>query len=168
VRLTVQTDYALRLLIYLAAKRGNLATVDEVAVAYGVSRDHMAKVAHRLGVEGHVVTVRGRGGGLRLAHAPAEISIGAVVRRVEPDFALVPCMGPVNAPCRIGRCCVLRTAMQRARDAFLEVLDAYSLADFARPRMAMAQALGLDLQHPAAAAPRPAASSRGPRRGKGS
>ena len=131
MRLTVHTDYSLRLLIYLAAKRDTRATVDEVAVAYGISRDHVAKVAHRLGLEGYVATVRGRGGGLRLARAPKEINIGA----------LVPCMAPVNAPCRIGRCCVLRQAMQRARDAFLDTLDDYSLADFVRPRAALVEAL---------------------------
>jgi Rrf2 family transcriptional regulator, nitric oxide-sensitive transcriptional repressor len=148
MRLTVQTDYSLRLLIYLAAKRGNLATVDEVAVAYGISRDHVAKVANRLGVEGYLANVRGRGGGLRLARAPAEINVGTLVRQVESDFAVVPCMAPVNAPCRIGQCCVLRQAVQRARDAFLEVLDGYTLADFARPRAALADALGLPEQPP--------------------
>jgi Rrf2 family nitric oxide-sensitive transcriptional repressor len=141
MRLTVHTDYSLRLLIYLAAKRDTRATVDEVAVAYGISRDHVAKVAHRLGLEGYVATVRGRGGGLRLARAPKEINIGALVRQVETDIALVPCMAPVNAPCRIGRCCVLRQAMQRARDAFLDTLDDYSLADFVRPRAALVEAL---------------------------
>jgi Rrf2 family transcriptional regulator, nitric oxide-sensitive transcriptional repressor len=143
MRLTVHTDYSLRLLIYLAAKRDARATVDEVAVAYGISRDHVAKVAHRLGLDGHVATVRGRGGGLRLARPPEEINIGALVRQVEPDIALVPCMAPVNAPCRIGRCCVLRRAMQEALDAFLDTLDGYSLADFVRPRAALTEALGL-------------------------
>ena len=143
MRLTVQTDYSLRLLIYLAAKRGHRATVDEGAVAYGISREHVAKVVHRLGLEGYVETVRGRGGGLRLGRPSEAINIGALVRRVEPDFALVPCMAPVNAPCRIGQCCVLRQAMQRAQDAFLATLDGYTLADFARPRAALAEALGL-------------------------
>jgi Rrf2 family transcriptional regulator, nitric oxide-sensitive transcriptional repressor len=144
MRLTVHTDYSLRLLIYLAAGRPDrLTTVDEVAVAYGISRDHVAKVAHRLGLEGYVATVRGRSGGLRLAHAPEAINIGALVRQVEPDLAVVPCMAPLNAPCRIGQCCVLRQAMQRARGAFLETLDEYSLADFVRPRAALAAALGL-------------------------
>jgi Rrf2 family nitric oxide-sensitive transcriptional repressor len=141
--------------------------VDEVAVAYGISRDHVAKVAHRLGAEGYLATVRGRGGGLRLARAPAEISVGALVRQVESDFAVVPCMAPVNAPCRIGRCCVLRAAVQRAREAFLEVLDGYSLADLARPRAALKQALALGLEPAGAAEPRPAGRGRGPRKGKG-
>ena len=143
MRLTVQTDYSLRLLIYLTAKRERRATVDEVAVAFGISRDHVAKVAHRLGLEGYVETVRGRGGGLRLGRAPEEINVGVLVRRVEPDIALVPCMAPVNAPCRIGQCCVLRRAKQQARDSFLGALDCYTLADFARPRAAMAEAMGL-------------------------
>jgi Rrf2 family transcriptional regulator, nitric oxide-sensitive transcriptional repressor len=144
MRLAVQTDYSLRLLIYLAAKRNERGTVDEVAAAYGISRDHVAKVAHRLGMLGHVVTIRGRGGGLRLGRPPGEINVGMLVRQVEPDLAVVPCLAPVNAPCRIGQCCVLRDAMRRARQAFLAALDDYSMADLARPRAALAEALALD------------------------
>jgi Rrf2 family nitric oxide-sensitive transcriptional repressor len=143
MRLTVQTDYALRLLIFLAAARDTLATVNEVAAAYDISRDHVAKVCHRLAREGYVEAMRGRGGGLRLARPAAEIAIGEVVRRVEPDFALVPCLDPVDAACCIDCCCVLRHAMQAARDAFLAALDGYSLADLVRPRARLAAALGL-------------------------
>ena len=144
MRLTVQTDYSLRLLIYLAAKREQRATVAEVAVAYGISRDHVAKVAHRLGLDGYVATVRGRGGGLCLARAPGEINLGELVRQVEPGLSLVPCMAPVNAPCRIGQCCVLRKAMQEAQEAFFGSLGRYTLADLVRPRAALAKALALN------------------------
>ena len=65
MRLTVHTDYALRLLMYLALKQDGLATIAEIAVTYDISRNHLTKVAHELGVAGYVVTVRGRGGGSR-------------------------------------------------------------------------------------------------------
>jgi Rrf2 family nitric oxide-sensitive transcriptional repressor len=133
VRLTVYTDFSLRLLMYLAVKEDGLATIAEVAESYGISRNHLMKVAHQLGLAGYVATVRGKNGGLRLARPAETIILGDVVRRTEPDLALVPCFHPVDAPCAIWPKCVLREAMQNALDAFLETLDGYTLADLARP-----------------------------------
>lgn len=143
MRLTVYSDYALRMLMYLAIKDDGLATIAEIADAYGISKNHLMKVAHELGVAGYVETVRGRGGGLRLARPRESISLGDVVRHTEPDMALVPCFAPVDADCAIERCCVLRKALQRAGSAFLDVLDGYSLADLTRPRGALRSLLAL-------------------------
>jgi Rrf2 family nitric oxide-sensitive transcriptional repressor len=134
LRLTVYTDYALRLLMYLALKEDGLATIAEIAASYGISRNHLMKVAYELGAAGYIETVRGRGGGLRLAKAAESIRLGDVVRRTEPDMALVTCFKPVDAPCAIKRCCMLRVALERACIAFIEVLDGYSLSDLVRPR----------------------------------
>lgn len=143
MRLTVYTDFSLRLLIYLALRDGGLATIAEIAASYGISRNHLTKVAHQLGLGGYVATVRGKNGGLRLARAPETIVVGAVVRRTEPDLALVPCFHPVDAPCAIRPSCVLRQAMKKAADAFLETLDGYTLADLARPRPEMQALLSI-------------------------
>ncbi len=143
MRLTVYSDYALRMLMYLAVKDGEMATVAEIADAYGISKNHLMKVAHQLGVAGYVETVRGRGGGLRLARSREAITLGDVVRQTEPDMALVPCFAPVDEPCAIARCCLLRSALSQASDAFFGVLDAYSLADLARPRSRLRAALAL-------------------------
>jgi Rrf2 family transcriptional regulator, nitric oxide-sensitive transcriptional repressor len=134
LRLTVYTDYALRLLMYLAVRDDGLATISEIAKSYGISRNHLMKVAYELGVAGYIRTVRGRGGGLKLARPSDAIRLGDVVRCTEPDMALVTCFEPVAASCAIKGCCVLRGALERAREAFLEVLDRYSLADLVRPR----------------------------------
>jgi Rrf2 family nitric oxide-sensitive transcriptional repressor len=134
VRLTVYTDYALRLLMYLALKDDGLATIAEVADSYGISKNHLMKVAHQLGVGGYVGTVRGRGGGLRLAKPAEKIGLGEVVRRTEPDMALVPCFNPADDLCAIRSCCVLKGALDKARRAFVEVLDGYTLGDLVRPR----------------------------------
>lgn len=137
MRLTIYTDYSLRLLMYLALKQDGLATIAEVAESYGISRNHLMKVAHQLGVAGYVETVRGRSGGLRLAKPAASIGLGEIVRKTEPDMALVPCFKPVEEDCAIVRCCVLRKALDKARTAFVEVLDGYTLADLTRPRTAL-------------------------------
>ncbi|MBL27405.1 MAG: Rrf2 family transcriptional regulator [Rhodospirillaceae bacterium] len=142
MHLTLWTDYALRTLIFLGAKDGRLTTIGEVATAFGISRTHLTKVANGLGRLGYVETVRGKGGGLRLGRAPAEIGIGAVVRATEDDLAVMGCLsGP--GFCRIEGCCVLRQALGRATQAFLETLDGYTLADLLEPRQPLAQSLGL-------------------------
>ena len=146
MRLTTMTDYALRLLMYLAVMNdgdGRLATIGEIAEHHGISRNHLMKVAYQLGTAGYVETLRGRGGGLRLAMAASEIGVGEVVRRTEPDMALVPCFDPVDAPCAIRSCCVLRKALQKAEDAFMAALDGYSIGDLAKPRTPLRNLLGI-------------------------
>ena len=131
MRLTVYTDYSLRLLIYVALKPDGLVNISDVADAYGISRSHLTKVVHQLGIADFLETVRGKGGGLKLARPPAAIRVGDVVRCTEPDMALTPCFQTGDARCPIAPGCVLRSALQEARDAFLGVLDRYTLADLA-------------------------------------
>jgi Rrf2 family nitric oxide-sensitive transcriptional repressor len=128
MRLTVYTDYALRLLMYLALKKDGLATIAEIAATYDISRHHLMKVAYGLGVAGYVVSVRGRGGGLRLAGPVEAIIIGEVVRKTEPGIAFVACQ-PDDTSC-VG---VLQGAMKLASAAFLETLDGYTLGDLIQP-----------------------------------
>jgi len=151
VRLTIYTDYALRLLMYLALKDDGLATIAEIADSYGISKNHLMKVAHQLGVGGYVGTVRGRGGGLRLAKSAEKIGLGEIVRRTEPDMALVPCFKPIDGPCPIRSSCVLRHALDKARQAFIDVLDGYSLGDLVRARTPLRALLAIAPSHTASA-----------------
>jgi Rrf2 family nitric oxide-sensitive transcriptional repressor len=144
MRLTVYTDYALRLLMYLAVKDDGLATIAEVAESYDISRNHMMKVAHQLGLAGYVETVRGRTGGLRLARPAGAINLGDVVRHTEQDMALVPCMAPADAACAIRPSCLLKRALGRATAAFMDVLDGYSLGDLVKPRNALRNLLEIE------------------------
>ena len=157
MRLTVYTDYSLRLLMYLALKDGGLATIAEIADSYGISKNHLMKVAHQLGIAGYIATVRGRSGGLRLAKSAEAIGLGQVVRQTEPDMALVPCFEPINAPCAIQRCCVLQSALEKACLAFVEVLDRYTLGDLVKPRAPLRAMLSITPvdRAPASAATRP-------------
>jgi Rrf2 family transcriptional regulator, nitric oxide-sensitive transcriptional repressor len=147
LRLTVYTDYSLRLLMYVALKDDGLATIAEIAESYGISKNHLMKVAHQLGVAGYVATVRGRSGGLRLAKPAEAIGLGEVVRHTEPDMALVSCFDPVNAPCAIQRCCVLQGALEKARLAFVGVLDGYTLSDLVKPRARLRALLSVAPSH---------------------
>lgn len=128
MRLTDYTDYALRVLMYVGAQPGRLATVQEIAANHGISRNHLTKVVHRLGQAGLVETVRGRTGGVRLACDPATISLGSVVRLTEPDFIMVECFDDERNTCRLSPTCVLKYALGRATGAYLHELDGISLA----------------------------------------
>ena len=131
MRLTQHTDHALRVLMYLGANEGRLATTGEgrlattgeVAARYGISHHHLTKVVNRLGHAGFVETVRGRSGGIRLARAPAEIMVGDVVRRTEPAFDVAGCPGGRAGACPLAPDCVLKGALCGAAARFLEALD---------------------------------------------
>lgn len=129
MRLTFHTDYALRLLMYLGVRPAALSTIQEIADAYGISKNHLMKIAHELGRAGYVETVRGRGGGLKLARPPEAIGVGDVVRDMEDDFRLVECFDPDSNACAITGACRLKGMLGRALDAYLDVLDEYTLAD---------------------------------------
>ncbi|CAM3913459.1 Rrf2 family transcriptional regulator [Lederbergia lenta] len=131
MRLTNYTDFSLRTLIFLAAKDpSELSTITEIAEAYSISKNHLTKVVHELGKIGAIETLRGRGGGIRLAIPPEEINIGAIVRKTEEDFKLVPCFEEGGShTCVISPVCSLKHALHRALTAYLSVLDEYTLAD---------------------------------------
>jgi len=142
MRLTAFTDYTLRTLMYLAVCGDRPATIAEIAAAYDISEAHLMKVVHQLGVANDVATQRGRRGGIRLARPPECINLGATVRRTEADLALVPCFEQADS-CVIANNCVLSKVLQQAIDAFLKVLDCYTLADLVAPRQALVSLLGL-------------------------
>jgi len=143
VRLTVYTDYALRLLIYLAVSGEGLATIEEIAESYGVSKNHLMKVAHQLGVGGYIKTMRGRHGGLRLAKPPKEIGLGDVVRYTEAALSAAIRLEPLEDDCEVQPDCVIHEALGNARRAFIAVLDEYTLDDLVRPRSALRTVLSI-------------------------
>jgi Rrf2 family nitric oxide-sensitive transcriptional repressor len=129
MRLKSYTDYALRVLMHLAAKPDRLASISEIARTYRISHNHLTKVVHDMRKAGFLDAVRGRSGGIRLARPATEISVGQVVRHTEGTFDLVDCDS-----CVIARACSLTGALHEARRAFMAVLDGYSLADLVADR----------------------------------
>ncbi len=127
MRLTAYTDYALRTLMYLATNRDRLVTISEIADVHGISKNHLMKVVHQLGVSGMVETVRGRNGGLRLNHEPAEINIGEVVRNTETDFHMAECFDPSGNTCLYSPACALKDVLRSATAAYLGILDGVTL-----------------------------------------
>jgi Rrf2 family nitric oxide-sensitive transcriptional repressor len=128
MRLTSMTDYALRLMMYIGQRPERLCTIAEIARVHGISEAHLMKITHQLGLQGWIETVRGKGGGMRLARRPADINLGAVMRGVEPDFDLVECFATGNQ-CALTGNCRLAGVLQGALRDFLSHLDGYTLAD---------------------------------------
>lgn len=128
MRLTLLTDYALRLLMHVAQHPDRLCTIGEVAQRYGISEAHLMKVTHRLALGGWIETVRGKGGGMRLAKLPRDIGLGDVVRDMESDFAIVECFTSGGA-CALDGQCRLAGILEGAMADFHRHLDRYTLLD---------------------------------------
>ena len=134
MQLTKFSDYSLRVLMYAQAAGDKLVTIEEMAASYRISRAHLMKVVNALTRAGYLQAVRGRSGGLRLARPADEIRLGDVIRKTEPDFALVECFAS-DSQCVIGGCCRLPPVLNRALAAFLSELDRHTVASIAlRPR----------------------------------
>lgn len=140
MRLTLHTDFALRVLIQVGLNDGRLTTINDIARSFGISKNHLMKVVNDLGQKGYLDTVRGRKGGIRLTRHPREINIGEVVRATEGELGVLGCLHQ-KGYCRIERVCVLRGVVRDATDAFLTVFDGYTLADLIKPQKALSSLL---------------------------
>lgn len=133
MRLNASTDYALRVLIYLAVSRERFVPASEISTAFALSDHHVSKITKDLTARGWLEARRGSGGGVRLAVEPVDLSVGAVVSALE-SIELVECFNAETNGCRISAGCKLKGALQAATKAFLATLDEYSLADLVRGR----------------------------------
>jgi Rrf2 family nitric oxide-sensitive transcriptional repressor len=157
MRLTVFTDYSLRVLLVLATRTDALVTIADISSAFEISEAHLMKVVHALGKTGWIDTVRGRNGGMRLAVAPKTLRLGEVVRRLEADFAVVECFGADNR-CVLTGGCGLQRALELALEAFFAELDRDTLADLANASPALAK---LPMWQPMTWRPQPRGKARG-------
>ncbi|GAA4659313.1 iron-responsive transcriptional regulator RirA [Bartonella pachyuromydis] len=133
MRLTKQTNYALRMLMYCADNPESLSRISEIARAYAVSELFLFKILQPLVEAGFIQTVRGRNGGVKLAKPPTEISVADVVKVTEDNFSMAECFDTTESHCPLIDFCGLNTALQKALNAFFDVLSVISLADLKRP-----------------------------------
>jgi Rrf2 family nitric oxide-sensitive transcriptional repressor len=140
MRLTLNTDFSLRVLIHVGLCGDKLTRINDIAQSFGISKAHLMKVVNDLSQKGYLDTVRGRNGGSRLMREPRDINIGQVVRDTEDRLAVIGCLER-SGYCPIQRICVLRGALRNATEAFLAVLDAYTLADLIKPQKALSSLL---------------------------
>jgi len=131
MQLTRHTDYALRVLIYLAVNPEPLGRISDIAESYQISRNHLVKVVHELAGHGYIQTFRGKNGGMKLARPPGEIHIGDVVRDMEENLEIINCSEPL---CIILPDCRLKTVLNDAMAAFMATLDRCTLADLVRQK----------------------------------
>jgi len=143
MRLTLHSDYALRVLTHVAVADGKLITISDVAKTFNISKQHLMKIVNKLSQKGYLHTRRGRGGGIRLRRPPADINIGQVMRDTEDTLDAMDCLGRCGH-CQIERAGKLRAVFRDAIEAFLAVLDGYTLADLIKPRIALLSLLRVD------------------------
>ena len=129
MRLTSFTDYSVRVLIYVARKDGELASIREVSEAYDISSNHLMKVVHSLGKGNYLETIRGKNGGFRLGKDPRDINIGELIRYTEEDLKIVECFGKKKGKCTLKDECTFADVMEEALQAFLSTVDKYTLND---------------------------------------
>jgi Rrf2 family nitric oxide-sensitive transcriptional repressor len=151
MRLTSFTDYSLRTLLYLAANRDRLVTIQDIADLHVISKNHLMKVVYQLGLAGLVETVRGRNGGLRLGKEPKDINIGALVRTTETDFFMAECFDRATDTCPLTPNSKLKHTLNDATQAFLHVLDQQTLADMLPPDPASSQSKPIKMMRKPAA-----------------
>lgn len=129
MKLTTFSDYTLRVLMFLAINQDRLATIPEIAAAYGISENHLMKVVHQLARSGVIETVRGKGGGVRLAREPGEIRLGQIVQASEGNAPIVECLSHDRNTCCIAPACRLTPILVHAFEALYAYLDQYTLVD---------------------------------------
>jgi Rrf2 family nitric oxide-sensitive transcriptional repressor len=129
MQLTLHSDYALRVLLYLACHPGKGISTRKISQAYGISQHHLVRVIQRLNEVGYVTIASGRYGGAKLARDPEQVGLGDVVRATELNLALVECFDQKTNTCVISPVCGLKGVLQSALQEFLSVLDRYTLAD---------------------------------------
>ncbi|WP_086931851.1 Rrf2 family transcriptional regulator [Agarilytica rhodophyticola] len=146
MQLTKYTDYSLRLLIYLALMpKDKLASIDEISAIYKISRNNVNKIVHQLGKEGVIETKRGKGGGFYLKRDPKEINLGEMVAMLENTLEVIDCQSPL---CPIMPACDLKKVLNKATEAFMNVLKQYSLADLTESRQQeLVNILNLNQEH---------------------
>lgn len=130
------TDYALRVLMTLAVRAPARVPTSEIATIFGLSENHLSKVATQLVREGFAASERGRNGGLTLAHPADQIRVGAVVRAMKRNDPVVECFG-IDKSCLILPACGLREPLAQAQEAFFTTLDSVTLADVTAQRHAL-------------------------------
>lgn len=144
MRLTTFTDYTIRVLICMGLQPGRLTTVAELAQRYDISRNHLTKVIHYLGQQGYIETIRGKGGGIRLAKEAKSINLGTLVRDTEKSSVLAECFSKESCQCRILPACRLTGILREAQEAFYRVLDKYTLSDLLIKRVELEHLLAIN------------------------
>ncbi len=144
MRLTKQTNYAVRILMYCAANDGSLSRIPDIAAAYDLSETFLFKILKPIADNGYVKSVRGRNGGIKLGKPAEQITLLDIVKVTEDNFSMADCFDNDNSNCPLVSACTLNSAWSEALNAFFDVLDTYTIADLVKPNNNINILLGID------------------------
>jgi Rrf2 family nitric oxide-sensitive transcriptional repressor len=147
MQLSMFTDYSLRVLVHLAGSPDELLSTRKIAEIHDIKFNHLTKVTGLLVAKGYATSLRGRGGGLKIARPPSEINLGSFLRDLEADKPMVACFGETGF-CRLSAACGLKTALAEAQEAFFKSLDAYTLEGVVDLAPNMKKLLGVIMKTP--------------------
>lgn len=129
MQLTSFTDYGIRVLMYLATQPEQISSVKEIAEYYNISRNHLAKIIHRLSQLGYINTSKGKGGGIQISKGIEKLNLGEIIIALEPNFNIVECFDAQNNTCRITNSCQFKHYISEARENFINTMNKYTLGD---------------------------------------
>lgn len=143
MQLTRQTDYAIRVMIFLGIQQDDrLVTISDIAYHFDISRNHLMKIVHKLGQLNYIQTLRGKYGGLRLERDPSSVNLGSLVRDFETTLDIIDCK---KLTCPVVGACDLKPVMQKAQEAFMAVIDEYTLQNLLSNPADLRSLLGIDI-----------------------
>lgn len=131
-----KAKYALKALVALARTDGAVPVrVNDIAVAERIPHKFLEGILGQLRRAGVLASVKGPGGGYRLARAADQVMVGAVVRLFDGPLALLPCASQTAyVPCEDcpdEDACRVRWMFMEVREATSSLLDRTSLATLA-------------------------------------
>jgi Rrf2 family protein len=132
MQVTRQADYAVRALTYLAGlPLGGQATTATISETQAIPRPFLSKVISQLALAGLVVTTRGMGGGVALAHPPEEITLLQAVEAVDGPVRVNNCLLR-SGNCQMESLCGAHDIWAEIQGRLIQDLEAVTMAELAR------------------------------------
>ena len=122
--------YALRMMLDLAVYGNDeYIPLKDIAERQSISTKYLEQIVSFLSHAGYVKSVRGTGGGYKLAKKPEEYTVGMILRLTEGSLAPVACLEDAENNCPRAENCITLSVWEKIYGAINSVVDGITLAD---------------------------------------